>query len=472
MAEFEDKTQQIGRVMFLLDIGLTTLAFLLSYWLYSFFFSVTETDFFSHLALLPLILAFLIFFLSYFGAYKGPRVATLFSYTWAVTRGIVISIAILLTLLFLFKIQYVSRAIIVLFAGLNFVVLIGARIALIWYFRRAIQKGENFLKVLIIGTGDRAAGLSEALRQRSEWGIDIVGHLDPDPGRVGWDVCDSPVLGTVEDITSILKDHVIDEVILAIPRSIIKDVEDIAYACEEEGVKLRFMADVFDLQVARIRLVELGRIPLLTLEPVAQDEVKLLVKRVLDLILTLLAMPVLLPVMGVIAIAIKFDSPGSVLFVQERVGLKKRLFPMFKFRSMVQDAEEKMRELEELNEAEGPIFKIVDDPRMTRVGKFIRKTSLDEFPQFFNVLRGEMSLVGPRPMSIRDVDLFDKGIQRKRFSVKPGLTCLWQISGRSDLPFTKWLELDLTYIENWSLGLDFKILFKTIPAVLKGGGAA
>ncbi|RLB89432.1 MAG: sugar transferase, partial [Deltaproteobacteria bacterium] len=457
--------------MFLLDIGLTTLVFLLSYHLYSLYFAVTEADFFSHLALLPLILAFLIFFLSYFGAYQGPRVKSAFTYGWDISRGVVISIAILLTLLFLFKIQYVSRAIIALFAGLDFIILFMARIGFIWYFRRAIQKGENFLKILIIGTGDRAAGLSEALQHRSEWGIDIVGHLDPDPERVGWDINGSPVLGTVGDITSILKDHVIDEVILAIPRTIIKDVEAIAYACEEEGVKLRFMADVFDLKVARIRLVELGRIPLLTLEPVAQDELKLLVKRVFDLTATLLTMPVLLPLIGVIAIAIKLDSPGPVFFVQERVGLKKRLFPMFKFRSMVQDAEEKMKDLEDLNEAAGPIFKIADDPRITRVGKFLRKTSLDEIPQFFNVLSGEMSLVGPRPMSIRDVDLFDKGIQRKRFSVKPGLTCLWQVSGRSNLPFIKWLELDLTYIENWSLFLDFKILLKTIFVVLKGSGA-
>ena len=144
---------------------------------------------------------------------------------------------------------------------------------------------------------------------------------------------------------------------------------------------------------------------------------------------------------------------------------------MFKFRTMVEGAEKMMAQVEQLNEAEGPIFKITKDPRVTRVGQFLRKTSLDELPQIFNIIRGEMSLVGPRPMSIRDVSLFDQGIQRKRFSVKPGLTCIWQVSGRSQLPFAKWLELDLYYIDHWSLGLDLKILFKTIPAVLKGTGA-
>jgi lipopolysaccharide/colanic/teichoic acid biosynthesis glycosyltransferase len=183
-------------------------------------------------------------------------------------------------------------------------------------------------------------------------------------------------------------------------------------------------------------------------------------------------MPLMLPLFLVVGIAIKIDSPGPVFFVQQRVGLRKHLFPMYKFRSMHVDAEARLAEIEHLNEAEGPIFKMANDPRVTRVGRFIRKTSIDELPQLFNVLRGEMSLVGPRPMSIRDVDLFDRGIQRRRFSVQPGLTGLWQVSGRSNLPFERWLELDLEYIDNWSFGLDLKILLKTIPVVLKHEGAA
>jgi exopolysaccharide biosynthesis polyprenyl glycosylphosphotransferase len=279
------------------------------------------------------------------------------------------------------------------------------------------------------------------------------------------------VIGTVDDISSVLKNHVIDEVILAIPRAMIPNVDRIAYACEEEGVKLRFMADVFDVHVARMRLVELGSLPMLTLEPVAQEAWKVFVKRTIDLAACLVLLPVVLPVVGIIALAVKLDSPGPFFFIQERIGQNKRRFPIFKFRTMVKDAEKMMAQVEQLNEAEGPIFKIAKDPRVTRVGQFLRKTSLDELPQIFNIIRGEMSLVGPRPMSIRDVDLFDQGIQRKRFSVKPGLTCLWQVSGRSQLPFSKWLELDLYYIDHWSLSLDFKILFKTIPAVLKGRGA-
>jgi exopolysaccharide biosynthesis polyprenyl glycosylphosphotransferase len=251
----------------------------------------------------------------------------------------------------------------------------------------------------------------------------------------------------------------------------IPDVDKIAQSCEEEGVKLCLMADVFDVHVARTRLVELGPIPLLMLEPVAQEEWKLLVKRVMDFATACVTVPLLLPVMGILAVAIKFDSPGPIFFGQERVGLHKRRFRMLKFRTMVAGADKLQATLEDANEASGPIFKIANDPRITRVGRFLRRSSLDELPQLFHVLTGEMSLVGPRPMSLRDVDLFDQGIQRKRFSVKPGLTCLWQISGRSNLPFSKWLELDLHYIKHWSLSLDVRILFKTIPAVLSGKGA-
>jgi len=231
------------------------------------------------------------------------------------------------------------------------------------------------------------------------------------------------------------------------------------------------MADVFDVHVARMRLVELDDIPLLTMEPVVQDSAKLLVKRTMDVALTGIAMPFLLPLFVVVGVAIKLDSPGPVFFVQERVGLNKRRFPLLKFRTMVADAESRLSEIEHLNEAAGPIFKIQNDPRVTRVGRFLRRTSLDELPQLLNVLHGEMSLIGPRPMSIRDVDLFDQGVQRKRFSVRPGLACLREVSGRSRLTFAEWLALDLHYIENWSLALDLKIFLKLLPAVLKGSGA-
>ena len=468
---YDDKMIEVGRVVFLLDVFLTIVTFIAAFLFHRFFFPEAKIDFYSHVFLLPLLLFFILSFLSYYDAYSPPIRKTQLGYVWAVFRGLSLTIGALLALLFFLKIQYISRGVVFYFAGMEFVMLIAIRFGLRSYYIRSVKKGSKALHVLIIGAGERAKELSTKLRKQAEWGIKVIGHLDPDSERIGQMVIDAPVIGTVDDIHIILKKNVIDEVIIAIPRSLLKDVEQIAQACEEEGIRLQFMADIFNLQVARIRLTQAGNIPLLTLEPVAQDEVNLLIKRCFDSFVTVLSMVVVLPLMAIIAIAIKWDSPGSAIFVQRRVGLNKREFPMFKFRSMHTDAEEKLKEIEHLNEAEGPIFKITDDPRVTRVGRFIRKTSLDELPQLFNVLMGHMSLVGPRPMSIRDVDLFDKGIQRKRFSVKPGLTCIWQISGRSNLPFEKWLELDLQYIENWSLWLDIKILFKTIPVVIMSKGA-
>ncbi len=468
---YDSRTLELDRTVFLLDVFLTVITFLLSFWLGKILQLEGEIEFYSHLFIIPLLLALIIAFLTYFGAYESPRNTNIIGYAWAIFRGLSLAIGILLTLLFFLDIQYISRLVVLAFAAMEFFILVAIRVVVRSYFLGALTSGKHSLRVLIIGTGERARDLALELQRQAEWGFKIIGHLDPDPKRVGSDVDGVPVIGTVENVSDCLKKHVVDEVIIAIPRSLLEDAEPIAQACEVEGIKLRFMADVFRLHVARISLTQLGSTPLLTLEPVAQDNNQLFIKRIFDLVVTTLSMPVILPILAVVAIAIKLDSPGPILFVQQRVGLRKHLFPMFKFRSMHVDAEEKMKEMEHLNEAEGPIFKITNDPRVTRVGHFIRKTSIDELPQLFNVLRGEMSLVGPRPMSIRDVDLFDKGIQRKRFSVKPGLTCIWQVSGRSNLPFHKWLELDLKYIENWSLWLDFKILVKTIPAVLKSKGA-
>ena len=468
---FEDRSKEFDRNLLMLDIASIILSFFISYGLKFGSLSPLKAPLYQHLSLLPMILALMLFHLSYFDAYSSPRRMKVVDYSWSVLKSVMASMTALLGIIFFMKISYISRIVIVNFTGLILVALILDRILIVSHFRSALKRGEYFQKVLIIGTGNRAAQLSRVLREKSEWGVDIVGYLDPKLDWVGSEVFGAPVLGTAEDISSILKEYVIDEVVLAIPRTLIGDVEPIAHACEEEGIKLRIMADLYDLEVARVSLMKLDGIPLLTLEPVALDEGKLILKRLLDVVFVMLSLPVVLLLMACIALAIRFDSPGPAIFVQERVGLKKRRFRMFKFRSMYLGSDKKLKDIEHLNEAEGPIFKMANDPRVTRVGRFLRRTSLDELPQLFNVLGGSMSLVGPRPMSVRDVDLFDRGIQRKRFSVKPGLTCLWQISGRSHLPFSKWLEFDLEYIENWSLMLDFKILLKTIPVVLLGRGA-
>ncbi len=468
-----EKRESENFVLFF-DIISTIVFFLLAFWLRNVIIPepLENAQFISHIFILPLILVLILGPLSYFGGYESPyRVRHLSIYLWAIARATFLGGGLLLALLFFLQIEYVSRAVIILFISFEICSLFIIRIWYFYYYKKMVKSGNKALNVLIIGSRKRAVELLIALKKEYEFGVEVVGFVDPDPTILGTKVKGIPVIGTLDNIHECLKNNVVDEVIIAISRSLLTDAEPIVLACEEEGIKLRFMADVFNVKVARVSLSDVKGIPLLTMEPVAQDSQVLIAKRVVDIVLTLLALPFLLPLFLIVAIAIKLESRGPVIFVQERVGLRKHLFPLFKFRSMYQDAEERIKDLEHLNEADGPIFKMENDPRITKVGSFIRRTSIDEFPQLINVLRGEMSLVGPRPMSQRDVNLFDKGIQRKRFSVKPGITCIWQVSGRSNLTFDQWLELDLEYIDNWSFGLDIKLLIKTIPAVLWSKGA-
>src|SRR5712691_8291751 len=242
---FEERSEQLHRVTTLLDVAVTILVFLAASWFQSVLFDDDPADLLSHVALLPFVLALWMFFLTFFGAYRSPRMTSALQYAWAVTRGVAVGLASLLTILFLFKVQYVSRVVVVTFAAADLLALVAIRLGVVWYFRRSLRRGEYFRRVLIVGSGTRARRLAETLLQNTEWGIRIVGHLDPDPTRVGDHVLNASVLGTVGDITSVLKGNVIDEVILAVPRAMIPDVGKIAQACEEEGVKLCMMADVF-----------------------------------------------------------------------------------------------------------------------------------------------------------------------------------------------------------------------------------
>jgi exopolysaccharide biosynthesis polyprenyl glycosylphosphotransferase len=225
------------------------------------------------------------------------------------------------------------------------------------------------------------------------------------------------------------------------------------------------------LQIARSYVDELEGVPVMTFQSGPPDSWQLIMKRVIDILGSVALLVALAPLFALVMLLIRLESQGSIFFAQERIGLNKRRFRMLKFRTMVDGADRLQHMLEDLNEADGPVFKIKKDPRITRVGKFLRRFSIDEFPQLINVLLGDMSLVGPRPLPVRDVERIDIRWQKRRFSIKPGLTCLWQVSGRSEIGFNEWVRLDLDYIDRWSLGLDLLILLKTIPAVFKGPGA-
>jgi exopolysaccharide biosynthesis polyprenyl glycosylphosphotransferase len=270
-----------------------------------------------------------------------------------------------------------------------------------------------------------------------------------------------------------LRRNVVDEVANYLPlRSFYEHSSRVAVLCEQHGIFMRFDSEIFDLKIARARTEKLDGRTQLTAYSSSPDGWAVLVKRGLDVTLSLALLLSIAPVLVVIGLLVKLTSRGPVLFRQERIGRNKRRFFIYKFRTMVPNAEKLQPALEGLNEAAGPVFKIRNDPRVTPIGRLLRRTSLDELPQLFNVLRGDMSLVGPRPLPVRDYEGFDQDWQRRRFSVRPGITCLWQVNGRSNIAFDHWMKLDLQYLDEWSIWLDVKILAQTIPAVLKRSGAA
>jgi exopolysaccharide biosynthesis polyprenyl glycosylphosphotransferase len=325
--------------------------------------------------------------------------------------------------------------------------------------------------VLIVGSGRRAANLYHELQHHGHDGVRVYGFVDSSTDGADEDIA-CRMLGTLEDLEDILVRHVIDDVLITLPiKSRYEAIQDTIALCERLGIRAAYLADIFQSSLARPALERTGQFPVVRMHMVTDDH-RLLIKRAMDLIGGGLGLAVLSPLMVLIAVAIKITSRGPVIFKQERYGLNKRRFWMYKFRTMVANAELMQAELEAQNEATGPVFKIRNDPRVTSLGRVLRRTSLDELPQLFNVLHGDMSLVGPRPLPVRDVHRFSESWLMRRFSVPPGVTGLWQISGRSDVGFDRWVALDLEYIDRWSLGLDLVILAKTLPAVVRGRGAA
>jgi exopolysaccharide biosynthesis polyprenyl glycosylphosphotransferase len=392
------------------------------------------------------------------------------SYLLTVTKTVANATVVSVFVMALFTQSGVERDFLVLFCllTLGFMLALRATTRLLFW---VLPRG-GAIRVLIVGANNRTRHLVRVLEE-SPHGYELVGFLEDEPERAeSFSIADLPHLGGLSDLSEILHARGVHEVFISLPvRSHYATITHIAETCERQEISARLLADLFPLHIAKSRLMYLIDIPLLSLSAVPEAQSRLALKRAVDFVVSSILLILLAPLFLLLAIVIKLDTRGPVFFLQERVGQNQRRFKMMKFRSMVPDAEHRRGELEAMNEADGPVFKIRMDPRITRVGRFIRKYSVDEFPQLINVWLGEMSLVGPRPPLASEVAQYSWS-QRRRLSVKPGMTGLWQVSGRSDVGFSEWVDMDLTYIDTWSLWKDFVILVKTFRAVVEGRGAA
>ena len=392
------------------------------------------------------------------GFYDRPLLGSRFKTAWPLLKGCVITSIGLILVVYAFRLT-LARWVIVLFGCLSFILVYLKEELLRAVYRSEITKSQLRRRVVLVGTPDELARLREDLKARPEEEIEIVAALN---------IGETPA----SKLADLLHEHAVNGVIVSAKRTYFEQVEAVIRACELEGVEAWLVADFFATQNARMTFDNIQGRPVMVFCSTPEASWQSVVKTLIDYLGALFLSALFLPLFLVVAALIKLTSRGPVFFKQKRCGLNGQPFTMFKFRTMVTNAEQRKQELAAYNEMSGPVFKMTKDPRVIPIGRFLRRFSIDEWPQLFNVLRGEMSLVGPRPLPVEEVRRFDDLAHRRRLSVKPGLTCLWQISGRNEVSdFKEWVRLDLEYIDNWSLWLDLKILVRTIPAVFLGTGA-
>jgi exopolysaccharide biosynthesis polyprenyl glycosylphosphotransferase len=418
---------------------------------------------------------FLLLSLYFLEGYKLPLGVAFHKSFFTILKSVLLAFLLVLASIFLLKLVYVSRTFIAIFFLCFLVLGTFFRHIVSLKFRGGVREGLHHKNLVVVGNGSNALEFISAVNANSDTGFSIRGFFlssdNETPDEIETLIKSGvELLGSVYDIPSFLEREVVDAVVITEDPSKVKNLEELFISCEELGVELLMSLRVLPHINTPIYFEKLDDIPLLHFAMTPKASIALFLKRLIDILGSFFGLLTLSPLLCFVAVLIKLTSEGPVFFVQERMGLRGRRFKLYKFRTMVKDAEKKLEEIKHLNEVDGPVFKIEKDPRLTPIGGFLRKTSIDELPQLWNVLKGEMSLVGPRPPIPSEVEKYERW-QRRRLSMRPGLTCLWQISGRSELDFDTWMKLDLKYIDNWSLTLDFIILLKTIPAVLSGRGA-
>ena len=480
----KEHARTVTAIVMILDLAVVAGAFLAAHWLRAVALprlGIVDSAFFPLERYLPLLPAVLLLWgglLLSSGEYRSHRTVGLWRECGVLARVSLLGAGLLVLAVYLLRIEdalldghAVSRAWIALLTVLAFAGLFLVKLALRVAAATVRRRGYNFRTILILGTGDSARSIADSLQRHRYWGYKLKGFLAESPDEVGGSIDGVPVLGTVDDLDEVVVSMPIDEVVCA-TRNRDEVVEDrILERLRELGICARFALGPAPRGALGPRLSELDGVILVTYASVPARLAQLMLKRLADLTIASLLLLLLAPVIGAVSLVILLLYGRPVLFRQLRVGLNGRRFTLFKFRTMEVGAEARRGELEHLNEMDGPAFKIRRDPRVTPLGRFLRRTSLDELPQLWNVLIGEMSLVGPRPLVEWEVARLERW-QRRRLSMRPGLTCLWQVEGRNDLDWNRWVELDMQYIDTWSPWLDFKILLRTIPAVVSGRGAS
>ncbi len=455
------------------DILFTMLGFLGGYWMrydLRWFLDIAYDAPLS--AYLPFLLLYVVLTPLFFvvdGVYRTwPR--SWMDQVYRITNSTAKVTVLMLAITFIFRPRYYSRAMLIEAGLLTILLLAVVRAVEAGVMAHLRAKGIGVKRVVIVGAGEVGRTVMRTIVARPDLGYRVIGFVDDNPEKGYTDIGRFKALGPLENLPHILEEEKPDEVIITLPWMYHRRIMALVRECERHRVRPRIVPDLFQMSLTQVNVEDLGGVPLVGVREVSISKSALMVKRLVDIVVAAVGLVLCAPLFALIALAIRLDSPGPIIFRQTRVGLRGRLFEMYKFRSMHVGAEEQQDMLADLNEADGPIFKIRDDPRLTRVGRIIRRLSLDELPQLVNVLRGEMSLVGPRPPIPAEVEKYQEW-HKRRLEAPPGMTGLWQVSGRSRLSFDEMVLLDIYYIENWSLWLDFKILMRTIPKVLLGEGA-
>jgi exopolysaccharide biosynthesis polyprenyl glycosylphosphotransferase len=404
------------------------------------------------------------------GVYKLKRGATAVDEIYAVINGVTTGFVVMVFIVFFWRPLVYSRLIFLYATALMILLLSVARLVRRFCLAYLRRRGAGVSRVLIIGAGETGLRVMRNLAAQPELGYLVAGFVDDDPEKSTTAIGRFPALGTTADLPALLAEHHVNEVIITLPSRAQPKIMQLVEQCMGAQVLPRLVPDMYQMTLSRVTVEDVAGIPMLSPYDTRLSPWATAFKRVVDILGSGLGLLVLSPLLLLIATAIRVDSPGSPIFTQKRIGRNGRPFFVYKFRSMVQDADAIKQQLRHLNEADGPLFKIRDDPRVTRVGRFLRRSSVDELPQLWNVLRGDMSLVGPRPALPEEVAGYREW-QRMRLNAAPGMTGLWQVSGRSDLPFDEMVLLDIYYIENWSPLLDLSILLRTVPIVLFHSGA-